>query len=73
MNTIDFEESRHFTEHLVRLLAQGEYKTFQCLIADHGLTLTDFVDLTINALLPPPDLTGYYHAVQRYITTGDIQ
>jgi hypothetical protein len=73
MNTVEFDENRHFTEHLVKLLSQGEYKTFQCLIADHGLTLTDFVDLTINALLPPPDLTGYYHAVQRYITTGDIQ
>jgi hypothetical protein len=73
MNTVEFDENRHFTEHLVSLLAHGEYKTFQCLIADHGLTLTDFVDLTINALLPPPDLTGYYHAVQRYITTGDIQ
>jgi hypothetical protein len=73
MNTVEFDENRHFIEHLVKLLAQGEYKTFQCLIADHGLTLTDFVDLTINALLPPPDLTGYYHAVQRYITTGEIQ
>ncbi len=73
MNTVEFDENRHFTEHLVKLLAQGEHKTFQCLIADHGLTLTDFVNLTINALLPPPDLTGYYHAVQRYITTGDIQ
>lgn len=73
MNTIDFDENRNFAEYLVKLLAQQEFKTFQCLLADHGLTLTDFVDLTINTLMPPPDLTTYYHAVQQYITTGAIK
>jgi hypothetical protein len=73
MNTIEFDENRHFAEYLVKLLAQGDFKTFQCLIADHRLTLTDFVDLTVNALMPPPDLITYYHAVQRYITTGELQ
>jgi hypothetical protein len=72
MNTIEFEENRHFAEHLVKLLAEGDFKTFQCLIADHGLTLTDFVDLTINALMPPPELTGYFGAVQKFIATGEM-
>lgn len=72
MNTIDFDDNRHFCEYLVKLLAQHEFKTFQCLLADHGYTLTDFVDMTVNALMPPPDLTGYYHAVQKFIATGEM-
>ncbi len=73
MNTIDFDENRYFCEHLIKLLAEGDYKTFQCLLADHGLTLTDFVDLTINALMPPPNLTGYFLAIRTYITTGELK
>ena len=73
MNTIDFDENRHFAEYLVKLLARGEFKTFQCLLADNGHTLTDFVDLTVNALMPPPDLTAYYHSIQRYIATGELK
>lgn len=73
MNTIDFDENRFFCEHLTKLLAQGEFKTFQCLLADHGHTLTDFIELTINALMPPPDLTGYFWAIQRFITTGELK
>lgn len=73
MNTIEFDENRHFAEYLVKLLAQSDFETFQCLLADNGHTLTDFVDLTVNALMPAPDLTGYYHSVQRYITTGELK
>ena len=73
MNTIDFDDNRHFCEHLVQLLTEGDFKTFQCLLADHGLTLTDFADLTINALMPPPDLTGYFLAVRHYINTGELK
>ena len=73
MNTIDFDENRYFCEHLVKLLTDGDYKTFQCLLADHGLTLTDFVDLTINTLMPSPDLTGYFLAVRHYINTGELK
>jgi hypothetical protein len=70
MNTIDFDQNRYFCEHLIDLLAKQEFRTFQCLLADHGHTLSDFIDLTIDALMPPPDLTTYYHAVQQYIVTG---
>ena len=73
MNNIDFDENRFFCEHLSKLLAQGEFETFQCLLADHGHTLTDFVDLTVNALMPPPDLTAYFWAVQRFIATGELK
>ena len=73
MNTNDFDQNRYFCEHLIQLLAEGDYKTFQCLLADHGLTLTDFVDLTINALMPPPDFTGYFLAVRHYINTGELK
>lgn len=72
MNTIELDENRYFAQHLIDLLAAQEFKTFQCLLTDNGMTLTDFVDTTINALMPPPDLTTYYHAIQRYIVTGAI-
>lgn len=72
MNSIDFEEKRHFCDYLIELLENQEFKTFECLLADHGLTLTDFIDLTINALMPPPDLTGYFLAVRHYINTGEL-
>ncbi|MDZ7893238.1 MAG: hypothetical protein U5L73_15980 [Rhodoferax sp.] len=73
MNTIDFDENRYFCEHLTKLLAEGDYETFQCLLADHGHTLTDFVNLTINALMPPPDLTGYFLSVRTFINTGELK
>jgi hypothetical protein len=73
MNTIDFDDNRNFCEYLIKLLADGEYETFQCLLSDHGHTLTDFVDLTINALMPPPNLTGYFLAIRTYITTGELK
>lgn len=73
MNTIDFDDNRNFCEYLTKLLADGDYETFQCLLADHGLTLTDFVNLTINALIPPPNLTGYFLAIRSYINTGELK
>ena len=73
MNTIDFDENRYFFFFFFKLLAEDDLKTFQCLLADHGLTLTDFVDLTINALMPPPNLTGYFLAIRTYITTGELK
>jgi hypothetical protein len=73
MNTIDFDDNRNFCEYLTKLLADHDYETFQCLLADHGHTLTDFVDLTINALMPPPNLTGYFLAIRTYITTGELK
>ena len=72
MQTIDFDQNRFFCEHLINLLAEGEFKTFQCLLADNGHTLTDFVDMTINALMPAPDLTAYFWALQKYIGTGEM-
>lgn len=73
MNTIDFDDNRNFCEYLTKLLADGDHETFQCLLADHGLTLTDFADLTINSLMPPPNLTGYFLAIRTYITTGELK
>lgn len=73
MNTIDLDDNRNFCEYLTKLLADGDYETFQCLLAYHGLTITDFVDLTINALMPPPNLTGYFLAIRTYITTGELK
>lgn len=72
MHTIDFDQNRFFCEHLTKLLTDGEFKTFACLLADHGLTLTDYIDQTVNALMPPPDLTAYFWALQKYIGTGEI-
>jgi len=72
MNTIDFDDNRNFCKYLTKLLAEGDFETFQCLLTDNGHTLTEFIDLTINALMPPPDLTAYFGAVQRYLTTGEM-
>jgi hypothetical protein len=72
MNSIAFDENRLFCDHLIELLANQEFKTFQCLLADHGLTLTDFTELTIDALIPPPNFTGYFEAVQKFIHTGEM-
>lgn len=73
MNSIAFDENRHFCEHLNKLLAQSDFKTFQSLLTEHRLSLTDFVDLTIDALMPPPDFTSYFWAVQRFIATGELK
>jgi hypothetical protein len=72
MNTIDFDQNRNFCEYLAALLASQEFKTFACLLSDNGMTLTDYIDQTIDALMPPPDLTGYFAAIQKYIGTGEM-
>ena len=73
MNTIDFDENRFFVQRLIELLYAQRFEDFQSVLLAHGMTLTDFIDATINALTPPPDLTQYFWAIQRYITTGELK
>lgn len=72
MNTIDFDENRKFCEEMSNLLAHEKFKTFECLLADNGHSLTDYLNLMIDALMPQPDLSGYFWAVQNYARTGEI-
>ena len=72
MSTIQFDENRYFCEYLCGLLDAQEFKTFQCLLADNGHSLNDFVDMTVDALMPPPNLVSYFEAVQKYIKTGEM-
>lgn len=73
MNTIDFDENRHFVAHVIEALNAHRFDDFESLLSEHHMSLSQFVTATIDALLPLPDLTSYYLAIQRFMNEGELK
>ena len=66
-------KDKNFCEYQQNLLDKGEFKTFECLLTDNGLTISEYIQMTANSVLQPPDLNGYFEALKKFTVTGQME
>ena len=66
-------KDKNFCEYQQDLLNKGEFQTFECLLCDNGLTLSEYIKKVADSVLPPPDLNCYFEALRKFTTTGEME